>query len=110
LDITECHQDGGAQKVRAIQGILERSGLDWEQVAMLGDDLPDMAVLKKVGLPAVVANATEEVRQIAVWQGEKPGGEGAVREFCEALLKAQGEWDMQVEAYVRARSGDGEGD
>jgi 3-deoxy-D-manno-octulosonate 8-phosphate phosphatase (KDO 8-P phosphatase) len=106
LDITECHQDGGAQKVRAIKGIMERSGLDWDQVAMLGDDLPDLAVLRKVGLPAVVANATEEVRNIAAWQGKKRGGEGAVREFCEALLKARGEWEAQVEAYARARSGD----
>ena len=109
LEITECHQDGGAQKVRAIKGILQRNGLEWGQVAMLGDDLPDMAVLRRVGLPAVVANATEEVRRIAVWQASKRGGEGAVREFCEALLKARGDWEAQVEAYVKARSGDQEG-
>ena len=75
LDIIECHQDGGAQKIRAIKGILERLELDWDQVAMLGDDLPDLAVLRKVGVPAVVANATEEVRKVAVWQG-KSGGPG----------------------------------
>ncbi len=106
LDIVECHQDGGAQKVRAIEGILKRAGLSWDQVAMLGDDLPDMAVLKKVGLPAVVANATEEVLNVAVWQGRKHGGQGAVREFCEALLKARGEWDGLVEDYVRDRGGE----
>jgi len=106
LDIVECHQDGGAQKVRAIKGILNRKGLGWDQVAMLGDDLPDLAVLKRVGLPAVVANATEEVLKVAVWQGRKHGGRGAVREFCEALLKARGEWDGLVEAYVRDRGGE----
>ena len=109
LDIVECHQDGGAQKVRAIQGILERQGLDWDQVAMLGDDLPDLAVLRRVGVPAVVANATPEVRKVAVWQGRKKGGQGAVREFCEAILKGRGEWDGLVQDYVNARSGEAEG-
>jgi 3-deoxy-D-manno-octulosonate 8-phosphate phosphatase (KDO 8-P phosphatase) len=107
LDIVECHQDGGAQKVRAIRGILDRLGLEWDQVAMLADDLPDLAVLRRVALPAAVANATEEIRRLALWQGERRGGDGAVREFCEALLKARGEWDGLVEAYVRARDDDG---
>lgn len=107
LDVVECHQDGGAQKVRAIRGILQRLGLDWDQVAMLGDDLPDLAVLQKVGLPAAVGNATEEIRHVVVWQGERRGGDGAVREFCKALLEARGEWDGLVEAYVRDRNDDG---
>ena len=105
LGITECHQDGGAQKVRVIRRLMSERGLDWGEVAMLGDDLPDLAVLHKVGLPAVVSNATEEARQVSVWQARKAGGRGAVREFCEALLKARGDWETQVEAYVRARSG-----
>lgn len=108
LDITECHQDGGAQKIRAIKGILGRLGLDWDQVAMLGDDLPDLAVLRRVGVPAVVGNAKEEVRKVALWQGKRHGGHGAVREFCEAILKGRGDWEAQVEAYAAARSGEGE--
>ncbi len=108
LEVDELYQDGGAQKVQAIQEILGRRGLDWSQVAMLGDDLPDLAVLRRVGLPAAVANATAEVRDVACWQGSKRGGHGAVREFCEALLKARGDWESQVEAYVSARSGEGE--
>ena len=105
LEIQECHQDSGAQKVSIIIGMMKDRGLDWSQVAMLGDDLPDLAVLGRVGLPAVVANATDEVREMALWQAEKEGGRGAVREFCEALLKARGDWEDQVEAYVKARSG-----
>jgi 3-deoxy-D-manno-octulosonate 8-phosphate phosphatase (KDO 8-P phosphatase) len=105
LGIEECHQDGGAQKVGTILSLMKERGLEWSQVAMLGDDLPDLAVLRRVGLPAVVANATEEARKVAVWQGEMRGGYGAVREFCEALLKARGDWDAQVEAYVSARNG-----
>ena len=105
LEIEECHQDGGAQKIRIIEEMMKRRELSWSQVAMLGDDLPDLAVLRRVGLPAVVANATAEARKVAVWQGTRRGGNGAVREFCEALLKARGEWEDQVEAYVLARSG-----
>jgi 3-deoxy-D-manno-octulosonate 8-phosphate phosphatase (KDO 8-P phosphatase) len=105
LGIEERHQDGDAQKVRILQRLLMERNLDWREVAMLGDDLPDLAVLQRVGLPAVVSNATEEARRLAVWQAGKRGGHGAVREFCEALLKARGDWDEQVEAYVRARSG-----
>jgi 3-deoxy-D-manno-octulosonate 8-phosphate phosphatase (KDO 8-P phosphatase) len=105
LGVKECHQDGGAQKVRIIQEMMDARGLEWSQVAMLGDDLPDLAVLRKVGLPAVVANATEVALGVALWQGEKVGGHGAVREFCETLLKARGEWEEQVEAYAQARSG-----
>jgi 3-deoxy-D-manno-octulosonate 8-phosphate phosphatase (KDO 8-P phosphatase) len=103
LDVTECHQDDGAQKISAIKGILKRRKLDWHQVARLGDDLPDLAVLRRVGLPAVVANASEEARKLALWQGECRGGHGAVREFCEAILKGRGDWEAQVEAYVAAR-------
>jgi len=108
LGIEECHQDGGAQKVRIILRMMEERGLVWSQVAMLADDLPDLAVLRMAGLPAVVANATEEARKAAVWQATKAGGRGAVREFCEALLKARGDWEAQVERYVKARSGSGE--
>ena len=109
LEITECHQDGGAEKIRIINGILERLELDWDQVAMLGDDLPDLAVLKRVGVPAVVADATREVRGVALWQGKCRGGRGAVREFCEAILRARGVWDVLVEEYVSARSEDAGG-
>ncbi|NNM06099.1 MAG: HAD hydrolase family protein [Gemmatimonadetes bacterium] len=103
LDVHECHQDGGAQKIRAIKGILERLDVGWDQVAMLGDDLPDLAVLRRVGVPAVVANVAEEVRREAVWQAKRRGGHGAVREFCEAILRARGDWEAQMEAYVAAR-------
>ncbi len=105
LEILECHQDGDAHKIPAVNDILQRLGVHWGEVAMLGDDLPDLAVLRRVGLPAVVANATEEVREIALWQASKRGGQGAVREFCEAILKARGDWATQVEAYVSARAG-----
>jgi 3-deoxy-D-manno-octulosonate 8-phosphate phosphatase (KDO 8-P phosphatase) len=109
LGIEECHQNAGAQKVPVIRDLHRRLGLGWEETAMLGDDLPDMAVLKKVGLPAVVADATSEVRRVALWQSSRPGGHGAVREFCEALLRARDQWEELVRSYVKEREGDDRG-
>lgn len=101
LRIEEVHQVHWDGKVGAVTGILERRGLDWDAVACLADDLADLALLERVALPAAVANAVPEVKQLATWEGQVPGGSGAVREFCEALLRARGEWDALVTQYVR---------
>jgi 3-deoxy-D-manno-octulosonate 8-phosphate phosphatase (KDO 8-P phosphatase) len=106
LGVDEVHLGVPFGKVEAIEGILERNGWDWPQVAHLGDDLADLAVLERAGLPAAVGNAVPEVREIASWVGQVRGGEGAVREFARALLDARGEWSEQVENYVaRGRRG-----
>ena len=60
--------------------------------------------MRLVGLPVCVGNAAPEVRRAASVQLTKQGGAGAVREFCELLLRARGEWDAQVERYVSSRS------
>lgn len=106
LGITECHQDNGARKVQAIAGILERMDIGWEEVAMVADDLPDLAVVRRVGLPVAVANAQPEIRREVRWVTKASGGRGAVREFARALLLARGDWDELVEAYARARDGE----
>jgi 3-deoxy-D-manno-octulosonate 8-phosphate phosphatase (KDO 8-P phosphatase) len=104
LGVEECHQDPEARKVPLVEGILRRAGATWEQAAMLADDLPDLAVFRRVGLKAAVANAQPEVAALAEWRSQSPGGRGAVREFCRALLAARGEWDRLIEAYERERS------
>lgn len=101
----ECHQEPNAFKMPAVEALLERKGIGWDAVAMLGDDIPDLAVLRRVGLPGAVANATAPVRSIAKWTSTKRGGHGAVREFCEALLEARGELEGIIERYVAERSG-----
>ena len=103
LGIAECHQDPTAAKLRIVRDLLERLGVGWDETAFLGDDLPDLAILRRVGLPAAVGNAVPEARSAALWQGERRGGHGAVREFAEALLGGRGEWAERVEAYVRDR-------
>ena len=100
LGITELHQVDPRGKLGAVEGILARAGVAWEDAAFLGDDLADLPVMRKVGLPAAVANAVPEVKAAAIWCGETEGGRGAVREFAEALLRARGEWSDLVEEYV----------
>lgn len=103
LRITECHQDAGAAKLPIAESLIERLGLGWHEVAFLGDDLADLPVLRRVGLPAAVANAVPEVRAEAQWVARRAGGEGAVREFAEALLHARGVWCSGVDSYLAER-------
>lgn len=106
LGIEECHQDAGAKKLPVVRRLLERKDIAWEEAAMVGDDLADLPILERVGLPVAVANAVPEVRSVAAWSTRNPGGSGAVREFSRALLQARGEWDRLVREYCDARSGE----
>jgi 3-deoxy-D-manno-octulosonate 8-phosphate phosphatase (KDO 8-P phosphatase) len=103
LGIREVFQDRAAQKLPAFQAMLDRAGLTWQQAAFVGDDLPDIPLLKRVGLPVTVQNAVAEVRDVAAYVTAAGGGQGAVREFAEALLKAQGRWDEVVFEYLSVR-------
>lgn len=108
LGIEEVHQVSPWDKVAVVEGLLEARGLEWAQAACLADDLPDLAVLERVRLPAAVADAAPEIRAQAAWCSELPGGTGAVREFAEALLRARGAWEERVAHYLRrARPDDG---
>jgi len=108
LEVEEVHQDRTAAKLGTVTALLERRGVSWEETAFLGDDLPDLPILRRCGLPAVVGNATSDARACAAWAGEREGGRGAVREFAEALLIARGQWAEQVERYVAGREAGGE--
>jgi 3-deoxy-D-manno-octulosonate 8-phosphate phosphatase (KDO 8-P phosphatase) len=104
LGIVECHQEPDAHKLKVVVDLLERKGLAWDEVAMIGDDIPDLAVMRRVGLKAAVGNATAPVVAIADWQATSTGGRGAAREFCDALLLARGVFGEVVERYVEERS------
>ena len=103
LAINDVVQDAHARKLPALRKLLAAKGIDERDVAFVGDDLPDLAVLRVVGLPVVVANCTDDVAQLGIRLTRK-GGFGAIREFAELLLRARGEWDALVEAYVKSRS------
>lgn len=85
---------------RALEEILAATGLKPEQVCAIGDDLPDVPVLRKCGLGVAVADACREARDAAHYVTAVPGGRGAVRDAIEWLLKLRGEWDGAVARYT----------
>jgi 3-deoxy-D-manno-octulosonate 8-phosphate phosphatase (KDO 8-P phosphatase) len=107
LGIDDVSQDPNAQKLPAFLNMLERHGIAAADAAFVGDDFPDMAVLRVVGLPVAVGNAVPEVRAVCQLKLTRLGGQGAVREFAELLLKARGEWKSVTDAYVAERSNPG---
>lgn len=106
LGIREIHQVAPAEKVDTVGSMLESRGLEWSQVACMADDLADLALMRRVALPAAVPNGVDEVRAEATWISDRSGGEGAVREFTESLLKARGQWDDLVREYVAGSGSD----
>jgi 3-deoxy-D-manno-octulosonate 8-phosphate phosphatase (KDO 8-P phosphatase) len=104
LEIDDVAQDSQAMKLPAFRDILSRHGIDPAHAAYLGDDFPDLAVLRFVGLPVAVGNAVREIRHECKIHLSREGGRGAVREFAEMLLKARGDWDDVWRAYVAERS------
>ena len=103
----ECIQEG-SRKAPLVAQLLEREGAGWDELAMVADDLADLPVMRKAGLPVAVVNASPEILAQARWVTTRPGGDGAVRDFAEALLQARGEWDRLVEAYRLSREEGGE--
>jgi 3-deoxy-D-manno-octulosonate 8-phosphate phosphatase (KDO 8-P phosphatase) len=99
LRVEEVLQVSGPHKLEAFGELLERRGIAWEEAAFVGDDLADLRVLRRVGLPIAVANAVAEVKAVATFVTRAPGGQGAVREAIEALLKARGLWPELLERY-----------
>jgi 3-deoxy-D-manno-octulosonate 8-phosphate phosphatase (KDO 8-P phosphatase) len=99
LRVEELLQVPGPRKAAAFADLLQRRGIAWEEVAFVGDDLADLPVLRKVGLPIAVANAVSEVKAVAAHVTLAAGGHGAVREVIEALLRARGEWADTLARY-----------
>ena len=104
LGIEDVAQDPDAQKLPALLGILDRYGIATSEVAFVGDDFPDLAVMRIVGMPVAVGNAVPEAKGASVVHLAAHGGRGALREFSELLLKARGEWEQVTERYVQERS------
>ena len=93
-------RQGVADKLAMLGQILDERGLCLEQVCYLGDDLPDLPVIRKVGLGVAVADACEEVRRGAHYITEAVGGAGAARETIELILKTQRRWEDVIQTYL----------
>lgn len=86
-------------KVAAIQQVLDARGLEWDALAFVGDDLADVPVLERCGLPIAVSNAVPHVKRLAAHVTTAAGGHGAVREVIDALLDARGELEQAMATY-----------
>lgn len=87
---------GQATKTAAFEECLQKAGVPEEEVAYMGDDLPDMPISKRVGLAVAVANAAPELKAISHYVTRKNGGAGTAREVVELILKAQGRWEEAI--------------
>ena len=87
---------GQPKKLEAYKAIVLRAGVTDEEVAYVGDDLPDLPLLGRAGLAVAVADAVPEVKRVAHYITAARGGEGAVREVVELILKSQGKWKKAI--------------
>jgi len=92
--------DGVHEKTSVLEIISKQTGLLTEEIAFVGDDLLDLPLLRRVGLSIAVADAHKTVIENVDMVTSKKGGDGAVREICEAILKAQGFWNKILERYL----------
>jgi 3-deoxy-D-manno-octulosonate 8-phosphate phosphatase (KDO 8-P phosphatase) len=92
--------DGVDDKGAVLDVVFKRTGVPPEEIAFVGDDLPDLSLMKKVGLSIAVKNAHETVVENADTVTQCEGGAGAVREICEAILKARGIWDSIIKGFL----------
>lgn len=95
--------EGQKNKEEALDELVKKYNLDYSQVAYMGDDLPDICVLKKVGFGACPDNATEEVKKTAIFVTKKSGGNGAVRELCNFLLDNVEDKSKLAQLYLDTR-------
>ena len=89
-------EQGKGSKVTVVENLLARAGFKWEEVCYMGDDVVDLGVLKRAGVAATVADATDEARAAAHYVTRATGGNGGVREVIELILKAQNRWENVV--------------
>ena len=85
-------------KQKALEFLQKEYNIQPEEVAFIGDDLIDLGVLEKVGLPLAVRNSIPEVKELALYTSPRSGGKAAVRDIAEQILKARGEWEKIVQA------------
>lgn len=88
-------------KIAALDDFCSRHGLDRSEVLYIGDDVPDVPVIKAAGLGAVPADASRDAAEAADYVCNLPGGKGCLRELIEAVLREQGKWYFEEEDYVK---------
>jgi len=97
IDFLVQHQGG---KIEGVESILRQTGLNWADICYVGDDIVDIAVMKRVGLGVAVGDGVAEAKAAAGYVTRAQGGNGAIREIAEMILKAQNKWKLVVSEYA----------
>jgi len=101
-DLGVLHVYQGIQdKLPAYEDLKQKLNLQDEEIAYVGDDLPDLPMLTRVGLAVTVPNAPRIIQQYVHWTTNAPGGNGAVREVCDFIMQAQGTFQSIIHSYLR---------
>ncbi|WP_110954104.1 KdsC family phosphatase [Anaerosinus massiliensis] len=103
LKITDVYQ-GNNDKIYALKDLQKKYHLQLDEIAYVGDDLLDLPVLVQVGFACSVNNAVQEVKNMVHYVSRANGGNGAVREISELILKAQNKWDDIIASYINRDS------
>lgn len=103
LKLEHVHQ-GIQDKLTVFEEIIKEEGIHRSEAAFVGDDVIDLPVMRNCGFAIAVANARDEVKEEAHYVTEHVGGDGALRDAIEYILKAQGKWKDVVEQYIGERS------
>ena len=96
----ECVRLNAKDKLPVLKEVLNELGIAPERTAVVGDDLPDLPLLRYCGVGIATADAVEEVRKQAVYVTTLPGGAGCVREVIEMILRGSGDWERIMERYI----------
>ena len=99
LDVDYCFEDCHI-KLPVIEELAKQLRISPKNIAYIGDDLPDLPVMRYVGFAVAVANAVDEVKRYADYVTVRPGGGGAVREVIEYILKGTDKWQELMERYL----------
>ena len=90
---------GVPDKVKVFKEYIEKNNLDPDEIVYMGDDIPDLRVMKQVGVPVCPADAVEEIKEVCLYISDKGGGKGCVRDIIEQVLKVQGKWMTEESFY-----------
>jgi 3-deoxy-D-manno-octulosonate 8-phosphate phosphatase (KDO 8-P phosphatase) len=93
---------GQVEKITAYEALKSKLQLPDNTFAYVGDDLPDLPIIQRVGLGIAVDNALPQVKEFSVWQTQQSGGNGAVREVCDFILNAQQKLEAALDGYFSA--------
>ena len=98
LGVEDIHT-GCAVKIETYEAFLQKYGLKDEEIMYMGDDIPDLEIIRRVGCPVCPKDACPEIKEACIYVSDRLGGHGCGRDVVEQVLRAQGKWVMDKKAF-----------